>query len=249
MPHYFLRNEMFMAAWDVVEKLLPVASALGGVFLGGYLTTRREKDKEEKRVKTEASYLAILLVAHLDRFASACLDVAYDDGTSQGHPAGEGGFYEITVTAPTFDPLSLSGVDWKVLPADLMYGVLNLPYKTEQLNKRIGEAWEFDTPPDFAEMFWTRQMGFAQLGLEVSELTRKLRKHAGLPAEKAREDKWDRDVHLNDIMSKLASQRDSYLRALEESNRQLYGAKPGTSPTPETVSSTSQPPPASPPSP
>ncbi len=188
-----------------MPSLITAAAGLGGVALGGFLTWQREASRQKDRDKKEASYLAILVVAHLDRFVDGCLRVSYDDGTIEGEPAGSGGMSHPTEKAPTFDALALT-VDWKVLPADLMYGILNLPYKTEQLVNSI--IW--DDPPDYGDAFWTRQEGFAVLGLAVSELALTLRKHAGLPVEKLVAGKWNREDALRQQRDKVTKERADY---------------------------------------
>ena len=189
--------------WNFIPILITAASGLGGVWLGGHLTSKREAVREADRVKREASYLAVLVVAHLDRFVNGCVEVSFDDGTDEGQPAGHDGVYhKRTVTAPTFDPLELK-VDWKVLPAKLMYGVLNLPYRTEQLEIQIERASVYDVPPDFLSMFQTRQRGYAQLGLEVSALVQKLREHAGLPLDAPAVNTRHRDDTLREQIDKI----------------------------------------------
>lgn len=195
---------------NVLTPLISAASGLGGVWLGGHLTSKREASRERERVEREASYLAIIVVAHLDRFINGCVQVAFDDGTSEGRPAGHDGvFHAPTASAPTFEPLALN-VDWKVLPADLMYGILNLPYQAEQLAHQVSGVGEFDDPPEFTEMFWTRQHGYALLGLEVSALAQKLRAHAGLPPDKPADGDWNRDEVLREQADKIAQARAAY---------------------------------------
>jgi len=170
-------------AWEwasVVPSLISTASGLGGVFLGAKLTSTREAKRETDKAQMDARYLAILVSAHLERFAYNCLVASQDDGTIFGQPAGKDGTHKATSPRPTFDPLSLS-VEWKSLPADLMYEILNLPYRTEVLSVRIAEVWEDDFPPDYPEFFWARQHGYATLGLDACTLAKRLRKHAGLP--------------------------------------------------------------------
>jgi len=105
--------------WNVAPSLISAASGLCGVWLGGQLTSKREAGREKDRERRESSYLAILVVAHLDRFVDGCVQVSFDDGTSEGRPAGKDGVYcEATVPLPSFDPLALS-VDWKVLPTTI----------------------------------------------------------------------------------------------------------------------------------
>lgn len=196
--------------WSFVPNLITAASGLGGVWLGGHLTSRRETIREADRVKKEASYLAILVVAHLDRFVNGCVQVSFDDGTSEGRPAGKDGVYhQATATAPTFDPLALN-VDWKVLPAELTYGVLNLPYRTEQLASHIANVWEFDDPPEYTKTFWTRQRGYTLLGLEVSALAKKLRQHAGLPEDMPVAGDWNRDNVLRDQIAEMEKAQAAY---------------------------------------
>lgn len=196
--------------WNFIPNLITAASGLGGVWLGGHLTSKREAVREADRVQKESIYLAILLVAHLDRFVNGCAQVAFDDGTSEGRPAGTDSVYhEVTVTSPTFDPLALN-VDWKVLPADLMYSILNLPYRSEQLAKHISGVSEFDDHPDYTETFWTRQHGYALLGLEVSALAHKLREHANLPIDAPVAGDWNRDDSLREQATKIEEARAAY---------------------------------------
>lgn len=190
----------------LLQSLISAASGLGGVWLGGRLTWKREESRESDRIKKESSYLAILVVAHLDRFINSCLQVSFDDGTREGRPAGENGYHQTTVNSPKFDPLELD-VEWKVLPADLMYGILNLPYRTEQLEDDIANSSDYDAPPDYAETFWTRQHGFAVLGIEVSELAQKLRLHAGLPIDTPANGGKCRDDFLREQREKFVEAR------------------------------------------
>ncbi len=204
--------------WSFAPSLISALSGLGGVWLGGQLTTKREAVREADRVKREASYLAILVVAHLDRFVNGCVQVSFDDGTSEGRPAGENGVYhEATVKAPAFDPLALN-VDWKVLPANLMYSVLNLPYRTEQLANHIASVSEFDDPPEYTETFWARQQGYAKLGVEVSAVVQQLRQHAGLPTEEPIQGDLDRDEVLKKQITRIDQERAAYAARIAELN-------------------------------
>jgi hypothetical protein len=56
--------------WSIVQSLITAGAGLGGVFLGGYMTTRREDNRERRHVEKESGYLAILVVAHLDRLVT-----------------------------------------------------------------------------------------------------------------------------------------------------------------------------------
>lgn len=194
----------------IVATIIPAASGLLGVYMGSTLASSREEAREKVQSKKETSYLAILVVSHLDRVVNCCVDVAGDDGTSYGQPAGTNGeYHEATVEAPSFDPLSLN-VEWKVLPSDLMYRILSLPYSMEVLNQHISNVGEFDSPPDYPDYFWERQIGYAKLGLEVAELAYELRLYAGLPIPQHRAGDWNRDDYLKEQKDNLEQARRRY---------------------------------------
>lgn len=196
--------------WSAVPTVISAASGLCGVWLGGWLTGAREQRREAERARKEASYLAILTVAHLDRFADGCLYVARDDGTAGGWPAGAQAYHAPTTTAPKFDPLSLD-VEWKVLPTDLMFSVLNIPYQQEQMNSRLAGLAEFnDDPPEHTEWFWARRQGYAELGLAVSAIGRRLRVIAGLPSPVAEGEQWTREVQLKAELDEVVQARTAY---------------------------------------
>lgn len=196
--------------WSILQSAISATAGLAGVWFGASLAGRREEKRERQRIEKESSYLAILVMAHLDRLANDCVDVALDDGTSEGRPAGRNGDYHMATTStPKFEPLALE-VEWKVLPADLMYGILNLPYQIEQLDNRVSGIWEHDDPPDYTQTFWARRSGFARLGLEASDLAAQLRKHARLPAAPAVEGEWNRDECMREQIDKIENARKAY---------------------------------------
>lgn len=201
--------------WDFVSGLVSAVFGLAGVWLGGYLTSRHEATRERVRVQKETTYLATLVVAHLDRFINGCVDVAFDDGTSEGLPAGTDNIhYQVTTELPIFEPLALD-VDWKVLPPDLMYSVLSIPNRVQQLARRLSNPG-FDDPPEHMQFFWERQHSFASLGLDVSHIVSQLRAHAGLPPEPPVPGGWDRDAALHEKQERIADERETHFRRVRE---------------------------------
>jgi hypothetical protein len=194
------------AGWAVVQAGISAAAGLGGVWLGGHLTNSRETKREESARRQAACYLATLVLAHLDRFSEGCVDVAFDDGTSEGQPAGKHGYHQATTSDPVFDPLELE-VQWDAISTELMYEVLNLPHRTRELQRYLNTDTGFEDPPDFAEYFWTRQHEFAQLGLDVIDLAARLRRHAGLPPPLPGPSSRRRDDVLRERRDELASLR------------------------------------------
>jgi hypothetical protein len=193
----------------LISAVISASAGLGGVWLGGRLTSEREEARERERNKKETAYLAIFVVAHLDRFADNCLRVAHDDGTEDGRPAANNGCHEVTVAPPTFDPLVFE-VNWKALPAGLMYDILGLPHRVEQLQHHLSGVGEYDDPPEYTEFFWARQHGYAVLGLEVSEIAQRLREHAELPPRPPNPNGWDRDAALLGIREKISGEQAAY---------------------------------------
>lgn len=195
--------------WELAQNVITAGVGLVGVWLGGRWTWKREEERERGREMKEATYLAILVIAYLDRLANACLSVAFDDGTDEGRPAGSQGCWAPTVTPPIFDPLSFD-VNWKSLPSDLMYDILGMPYRIEQLGQELINIYEYDSPPDYSEYFWARQHGWAVLGLEVSELAQRLRAHASLPDRPQKAGAWNRDDQMRGQRDKIEREKNAW---------------------------------------
>ena len=198
-----------------VSAIISACAGIAGVLLGNSFLTIKEIVASHFRRKKDSEYLAIIVVSHLDRFAIGCLNVAYDDGTEEGRPAGSDGFCRLTTKPPTFEPLDIK-VEWKALPRDLMYSVLRIPDGEDHLSRRIAGAYEFDDPPHYAEYFWARQYGYAELGLEVSQVAKRLRKHAGMSIDASAPGEWNRDVAFREIMHKVTEERGAYEKRVAE---------------------------------
>jgi hypothetical protein len=196
--------------WNWINSAISASAGLGGVFLGGWLTSRREAQQERRRLQRDGCYLAALVVAHLDRFVDGCVSVACDDGTAEGLPAGgDGRYHEVTENPPTFDPLELN-VDWKVLPPALMASILQLPFRIEQLERSLDNILQYDSPPDYPDFFYTRQVCYAEMGLDVSDVIRQLCNFAGLPVLENERGESNRDRHLQERRDKLRARRKRY---------------------------------------
>ncbi len=179
-------------------------SGLVGVALGSGLTQMREHLSQRKREKKDAAYLVVLVAGALDRFSAECVRVVGDDGLCQGQP-DEHGYRTVQVEAPTFQA-ELFAVDWKSLPAPLMYAILDLPYRIEMACERIRNAGEYEAmPPDFEEFFEQRQFEYATLGLEAAALAAELRRHAGFPERPT--GPWDPLAYMEEERSKIEAAR------------------------------------------
>lgn len=109
--------------------------------------------------------------------------------------------------APQFDPHAFS-VEWKSLPASLMYEILDFPYQTELASKNVSAAFEYAaTPPDFSEGFEERQLQYASLGLAALKLAQKLRDYANLPPRDVSE--WNPSEYMENHKIDIESRRNT----------------------------------------
>lgn len=177
---------------------------LVGVALGALLTVAKEWWFQSRKTKKDAEYLAIQVSCELERYLARCAEVAGDDGLRDGQ-TDENGYHSIQVEAPIFDPKSF-GVEWRSLPGNLMYEVLDFPYQGEVARRHVAAAFEYDaSPPDYSEGFEERQLQYAVLGIAASQLATKLRKHARLPVRSIGE--WDPVRYMEDQKTVIEARR------------------------------------------
>jgi len=158
------------------------AYVLIGVILGVLLNAIKEWWFQKGKNKKDLEYLAIRISCILDTFVNGCADVVADDGLCYGQP-DQDGCRSIQSKTPNFDPLSVE-VEWKALPANIMYEVLNFPNQIESANHKISGAFEYAaSPPDYEEGFEERQFQYAALGLKAHSLATKLRGIGHLPPQ------------------------------------------------------------------
>ena len=186
-----------------ISAIISAASGISGVLLGNVFVLVKEWWTKRKVAKQSTTYLCIIVVSHLDRFATGCLDVGLDDGTLNGRPSGDRGEYVPVASPPDFRPLELD-VEWKLLPTDLMYSILRLPDQQDQLQRNLAGIRQFnDDPPDHIEYFQARRRGYSVLGLQASDLAKKLRLYVGLPVEQIDPSEWDRDSNMKGVMTDI----------------------------------------------
>ena len=126
-----------------------------GVLVGAILTGVREWWFQNRKNKKDAEYLAIQVSCQLERFIAGCAGVAGDDGLCEGQ-TDKDGYSSTQVESPTLALNDLK-VEWKVLPADLMYSILQFPYKAELVAQKTMYEFNHASPPDYSEAFEERQ--------------------------------------------------------------------------------------------
>lgn len=196
-----------------ISAIISASAGLLGVVLGNSYVAVKEYVVGRRTRKEGTLYLGILVVSHLERFANGCVQVAQDDGTERGRPAGSDGVQHVTTTSqPEFLPLSVT-VDWKLLPAGLLYPILRLPDDQESLRTWLSGICEYDDDyPEHTEYFWVRRKGYAELGLRAEELVRKLRSHCGMPMEEPSTGEWGRTQTLMAVVKEIDEKRAAYER-------------------------------------
>lgn len=173
---------------------------LVGVALGALLTVAKEWWLQSRKNRKDAEYLSIQVSGKLEWYMARCVEVVGDDGLYQGQPDRDG-YHTIQVEPPKFEPMSFN-VEWKSLPANLMYEILDFPYKAEVASQRASAAFEYAaTPPDYEEGFEERQYQYAILGIAASQLATKLRNYVGLPARSVGE--WDPVRYMEEQKSSI----------------------------------------------
>ncbi|ADJ28772.1 hypothetical protein [Nitrosococcus watsonii] len=179
------------------------AYILIGVVLGVLLNAIKEWWFQKGKNKKDLEYLAIRISCILDTFINGCADVVADDGLCYGQP-DQDGCRSIQTKTPNFDPLSVE-VEWKALPASLMYEVLSLPNQIEAANHKISGAFEYAaSPPNYEEGFEERQLQYAALGLKAHGLASKLRNIGKLPPQVApAPDEWNPMQFMKEAVDKI----------------------------------------------
>lgn len=161
----------------LVGAVVGATVGLVGVAIGQWMTYWRERKFQRQKEARDTAHLVALVAGALERFSEGCEAVALDDGSCDSQ-----GYRRTTRPIPLFEPDKLQ-VEWKALPPDLMFHILDLPYRAEAADRVIEGASEHAAmPPDFEEFFEQRQYQYAALSIDAAQLAARLRKHAGVPA-------------------------------------------------------------------
>ncbi|MBK1613030.1 hypothetical protein CKO44_06025 [Rubrivivax gelatinosus] len=202
---------------ETVAAIITGITGVVGVVVGSFIPLLQTWWSNRSKVEKDTAYLAVMVVAHLDQLANGCVACALDDGTEYGRPAGKDGIEHVTTTStPDFKPFDIN-VDWKVLPRDLMYAILDLPNKSQRIQNRLAGLAEFsDDFPDHGDFFSARQRGYADLSLQVFDIARKLREHAGMPFEQRNPDDWDVALEMRERIKKIDEAEAAHRKRLSE---------------------------------
>lgn len=178
-----------------------------GVVLGVTLTTFRDWWLRRTIKKEEQIYLVTHVSCLLERFISGCVDVAYDNGLFEGQ-RDRHGCLAVQVTAPSFEPLQFKDVNWKSLPAGLMYQVLRLPNKIKNADSYVADVAKYvASGPDYEEIFEARKEKYSELGLHAIKVLEELCLLANLPNELNNDDEWAPKNRLKKALDQVKLER------------------------------------------
>lgn len=193
--------------WDIVKALMTAAAGFAGVWYGQRNLARKDARlaaQEEVKAEQERAYVASVVIEHLERYLNECSAVAHDDGTEYGRPAGQNDCYQTTTSEPQFDPHKLN-VNLKVLPPDLIYDILAIRSRQENIEQYLGSPG-FDDPP-YDEYIGERARMHAELGQQVTQIALRLRRAGGLPNEILTKGDWSRDQGFAEVIDRFKAHK------------------------------------------
>lgn len=194
MPSY---TPWIAVAGVLLAALIAALSGVVGVALGAALTLLREVLMQRRKDQKDVAHLVGLVAGALERFSSACDDVAHDEG-EYVYPPDEEPYRVDRTKDPEFSVDKLD-VEWKALPADLMFKILDLPYRIDEAKRFIEGASEHAAfPPDFEEYYEQRRYRYAVLGADAGRLAASLRRYAKVPPRE-HNPHWDAIKLMDDI--------------------------------------------------
>lgn len=179
-----------------------------GVLIGAFVALSKDIWLERRNRAKNAHYLAIRVVTLLDPFIEGCAAVASDDGLCEGYRNADD-CLEPQVPEPTFDLHGLD-VDWKSIPADFSYKILNLPRLASKTTDRVNDAFSWDSPPLDQSMEYRREQ-YAALGLKAADIASDLRKRYHLPSPDDGE--WNPVEKMRQTIAVFEERRQRYDRA------------------------------------
>lgn len=156
---------------------------LVGVVLGAVLIWLGDIMKSRISRSNNTRYLAIRLIPVLDQLFDFCSDVAHDDGTALGQPAGGDGSYQTQTPTPA---LTLpEQVDWKSIDQKLLQKIMLLSSDLHLASRAVAaEAEDPNSFPDNGEVIAVRRYQYAKIALSCDDILKELRTIIKMPEKK-----------------------------------------------------------------
>jgi hypothetical protein len=183
------------------------------------INTLKDFISQRSKSKKDVHFLAINIVFALDKYVAGCVEVVGDDGLFCGQRDADG-CLRTQVSVPTFD-LGFPATELKLLPRQLMYGIMNFPNDIANSNAWINGASEHAFPPDYEEAFEERQYQYAKLGIMALKLASDLRALANLPAKNS--DDWEAASYFEEQKTAIDALREKRRAVNSKMFREMRG--------------------------
>ncbi|MFT0877123.1 hypothetical protein VRZ08_11190 [Rhodopseudomonas sp. G2_2311] len=159
---------------DVGRVALGGVIAVSGQLVATLLAWLKEARFAAAKKRKDAEYLAMRLVLTLDSLVGACYNAVHDPLMTNNEGIVESSVSDPTLTLPTDG-------DYKALPRNLMYQILSIPNRLDDIKEGLAATSEDSFPPDFWEYYEYREEHFAKLGLKALELVDALCRQYKIP--------------------------------------------------------------------
>jgi hypothetical protein len=205
------------------EQLVQTFSGFAGAIVGGLIVVIGQHILSELLRGRSARYAAMRIVCTLGEFSGKCIDVAFDDGTSNGRPAGRTSAGEALYVPQVDLPKKIQfpdDIDWKSMDAKLMYGALKISNDALSAVRYIAFVEENFSGGDQWDIIEERRAKYAALGLQALRLTKSLCMKYKIPmGDKDDIDaNWDPEQRLTQVIQDV---RDKQRRGAQESAKIL----------------------------
>lgn len=170
---------------NVATGFITAGAAIGAVMLTHRFTLKREKAAAEGKQTRERYFIGTELVFMLERFSQRCVAAAYESG----YYDHETGYIQVTHDLPDIGYSSITG-DWRSLPQDLMYRLIQIPVLQEEARKSVAAAFNNDSPWDGDDGLYELNKQSCLLGLRAIRLSRELRRLCAMPEDELSVQPW-----------------------------------------------------------
>lgn len=170
-----------------LDKFIEIKTLISALF-GASLVWSSDYFKSILLKRKNKHYLAVRVTPILENFLDLCYDVAFDDGTSMGMPAGEGGYYYPQAQVPD---LNLpNDVDWTSINKELLQEILFLSRELERIKRLLDGELEYSASPPYDEFMYFRRRKFSEFSVKCDDILIKLKEILSLPTVKC-DESWN----------------------------------------------------------
>lgn len=183
---------------NVATGSITAGAAIAAVMLTHRFTLKREKAVAKDKQIRERYFIGTELVFMLERFSQRCAPAAYESG----YYDHESGYIQVTHDLPDIDYSSITG-DWRSLPQELMYRLIQIPVLQEEARKSVAAAFNNDSPWDGDDGLYEFNKQSCRLGLRAIRLSRELRRLCSMPEDELSVHPWSAWRTLSSVRARI----------------------------------------------